>query len=181
MILLFFFLALSVNASEVDINYKWYKYADSAYMTLSESKEMDNIYIDYNDYQLNEYYDMKEYDKIKGRYIYIYNRSGTKMQIESINVKYRGNNVLYKMNVDLGNKNPIELSSKGRIMLDLRSSSYLKDLEVEINYGGGSIEMTLSDRGAFFDTKLALESIVSSGIYKFYNVFKKKEQKYMND
>ena len=73
-IFLFLFLVLPVSAMEIDVNYRWYKYKDSSYMSLEESKNIKG-YIDYNDSIIDEYFDINDYQKIQGRYIYIYNNT----------------------------------------------------------------------------------------------------------
>ena len=62
MIFLILLLALSVNASEIDINYKWYKYTESSYMNYDEIKLLENVYVDYSDYQIDEYFNVKDYE-----------------------------------------------------------------------------------------------------------------------
>ena len=119
MIILLIIFALNVNASEIDINYKWYKYENSSYMSINESKNIES-YIDYNDYILDEYYDITNYNNTKGKYIYIYNKTGKGINIDSIDVYIKGVKRDYYILSQLGTENPIYLSSKGKLMLDLK-------------------------------------------------------------
>ena len=175
MIFLIFLLALSVNASEIDINYKWYKYTESNYMSIEDSKKLENPYIDYNDYQINEYFNIKDYEELKGRYIYIYNKSGKRVEFESINILNDGKAIDYRSLVQLGDDKPIALSTKGKVMLDLKNSYYLKNLEIEVVYSGGNIDISFSNRGQLKDTRLAYEQVTESGSYKLNHINDKKE------
>lgn len=175
MIFLILLLALSVNASEIDINYKWYKYTESSYMNYDEIKLLENVYVDYSDYQIDEYFNVKDYEKLKGRYIYIYNKSGKRVEFESINILYNGKAINYRSLVQLGDDKPIALSTKGKVMFDLKNAYYLKDLELEIVYSGGNIDVCLSSQGQFKDNRLAYEEIKESGNYKLYHLRDKKE------
>ena len=175
MIFLILLLALSVNASEIDINYKWYKYTESSYMSNDEIKLLSNVYVDYSDYQIDEYFNVKDYEELKGRYIYIYNKSGKRVEIESINILYNGKAINYRSLVQLGDDKPIALSTKGKVMFDLKNAYYLKDLELEIVYSGGNIDVCLSSQGQFKDNRLAYEEIKESGNYKLYHLRDKKE------
>lgn len=175
MIFLILLLALSVNASEVDINYKWYKYTESSYMNYDEIKLLSNVYVDYSDYQIDEYFNVKDYEELKGRYIYIYNKSGKRVEFESINILYNGKAINYRSLVQLGDDKPIALSTKGKVMFDLKNAYYLKDLELEIVYSGGNIDVCFSNQGQFKDNRLAYEEIKESGNYKFYHLKDKKE------
>lgn len=175
MIFLILLLALSVNASEIDINYKWYKYTESSYMNYDEIKLLENVYVDYSDYQIDEYFNVKDYEEIKGRYIYIYNKSGKRVEFESINILYNGKAINYRSLVQLGDDKPIALSTKGKVMFDLKNAYYLKDLELEIVYSGGNIDVCLSSQGQFKDNRLAYEEIKESGNYKLYHLRDKKE------
>lgn len=167
-IFLFIFLVLPVSASEVDINYKWYKYNDSSYMSLDESKNISG-YIDYSDYIIDEYFDIKTYEKIEGRFIYIYNKTGKPIKsIENINIYYNGDKIDYKATCQYADLK--SMSSKGFIMIDMRSNKYLKDIEVEMNYDGGDVLISFSDTGFLFDTTLAQEKINQSGKYKFNHI-----------
>lgn len=168
-------LALSVNASEIDINYKWYKYTESSYMSNDEIKLLSNVYVDYSDYQIDEYFNVKDYEELKGRYIYIYNKSGKRVEFESINILYNGKAINYRSLVQLGDDKPIALSTKGKVMFDLKNAYYLKDLELEIVYSGGNIDVCFSNQGQFKDNRLAYEEIKESGNYKFYHLKDKKE------
>ena len=175
MIFLILLLALSVNASEIDINYKWYKYTESSYMNYDEIKLLENVYVDYSDYQIDEYFNVKDYEELKGRYIYIYNKSGKRVEFESINILYNGKAINYRSLVQLGDDKPIALSTKGKVMFDLKNAYYLKDLELEIVYSGGNIDVCLSSQGQFKDNRLAYEEIKESGNYKLYHLRDKKE------
>ena len=175
MIFLILLLALSVNASEIDINYKWYKYTESSYMNYDEIKLLENVYVDYSDYQIDEYFNVKNYEELKGRYIYIYNKSGKRVEFESINILYNGKAINYRSLVQLGDDKPIALSTKGKVMFDLKNAYYLKDLELEIVYSGGNIDVCLSSQGQFKDNRLAYEEIKESGNYKLYHLRDKKE------
>lgn len=175
MIFLILLLALSVNASEIDINYKWYKYTESSYMNYDEIKLLSNVYVDYSDYQIDEYFNVKDYEELKGRYIYIYNKSGKRVEFESINILYNGKAINYRSLVQLGDDKPIALSTKGKVMFDLKNAYYLKDLELEIVYSGGNIDVCLSSQGQFKDNRLAYEEIKESGNYKLYHMRDKKE------
>ena len=175
MIFLILLLALSVNASEIDINYKWYKYTESSYMNYDEIKLLENVYVDYSDYQIDEYFNVKDYEELKGRYIYIYNKSGKRVEFESINILYNGKAINYRSLVQLGDDKPIALSTKGKVMFDLKNAYYLKDLELEIVYSGGNIDVCLSRQGQFKDNRLAYEEIKESGNYKLYHLRDKKE------
>ena len=175
MIFLILLLALSVNASEIDINYKWYKYTESSYMSNDEIKLLSNVYVDYSDYQIDEYFNVKDYEELKGRYIYIYNKSGKRVEFESINILYNGKAINYRSLVQLGDDKPIALSTKGKVMFDLKNAYYLKDLELEIVYSGGNIDVCLSSQGQFKDNRLAYEEIKESGNYKLYHLRDKKE------
>lgn len=175
MIFLILLLALSVNASEIDINYKWYKYTESSYMNYDEIKLLENVYVDYSDYQIDEYFNVKDYEELKGRYIYIYNKSGKRVEFESINILYNGKVINYRSLVQLGDDKPIALSTKGKVMFDLKNAYYLKDLELEIVYSGGNIDVCLSSQGQFKDNRLAYEEIKESGNYKLYHLRDKKE------
>ena len=175
MIFLILLLALSVNASEIDINYKWYKYTESSYMSNDEIKLLSNVYVDYSDYQIDEYFNVKDYEELKGRYIYIYNKSGKRVEFESINILYNGKAINYRSLVQLGDDKPIALSTKGKVMFDLKNAYYLKDLELEIVYSGGNIDVCFSNQGQFKDNRLAYEEIKESGNYKFYHLKDKKE------
>ena len=175
-IFLFIFLVLPVSASEVDINYKWYKYNDSSYMSLDESKNISG-YIDYSDYIIDEYFDIKTYEKIEGRFIYIYNKTGKPIKsIENINIYYNGDKIDYKATCQYADLK--SMSSKGFIMIDMRSNKYLKDIEVEMNYDGGDVLISFSDTGFLFDTTLAQEKINQSGKYKFNHIKNHQEIKY---
>lgn len=178
MIFLILLLALSVNASEIDINYKWYKYTESSYMNYDEIKLLSNVYVDYSDYQIDEYFNVKDYEELKGRYIYIYNKSGKRVEFESINILYNGKAINYRSLVQLGDDKPIALSTKGKVMFDLKNAYYLKDLELEIVYSGGNIDVCLSSQGQFKDNRLAYEEIKESGNYKLYHLRDKKEVLY---
>ena len=145
MIFLILLLALSVNASEIDINYKWYKYTESSYMSNDKIKLLSNVYVDYSDYQIDEYFNVKDYEELKGRYIYIYNKSGKRVEFESINILYNGKAINYRSLVQLGDDKPIALSTKGKVMFDLKNAYYLKDLELEIVYSGGNIDVCFSN------------------------------------
>ena len=175
MIFLILLLALSVNASEIDINYKWYKYTESSYMNYDEIKLLENVYVDYSDYQIDEYFNVKDYEELKGRYIYIYNKSGKRVEFESINILYNGKAINYRSLVQLGDDKPIALSTKGKVMFDLKNAYYLKDLELDIVYSGGNIDVCLSSQGQFKDNRLAYEEIKESGNYKLYHLRDKKE------
>lgn len=175
MIFLILLLALSVNASEIDINYKWYKYTESSYMNYDEIKLLENVYVDYSDYQIDEYFNVKDYEELKGRYIYIYNKSGKRVEFESINILYNGKAINYRSLVQLGDDKPIALSTKGKVMFDLKNAYYLKDLELEIVYSGGNIDVCLSSQGQFKNNRLAYEEIKESGNYKLYHLRDKKE------
>ena len=175
MIFLILLLALSVNASEIDINYKWYKYTESSYMSNDEIKLLSNVYVDYSDYQIDEYFNVKDYEELKGRYIYIYNKSGKRVEFESINILYNGKAINYRSLVQLGDDKPIALSTKGKVMFDLKNAYYLKDLELEIVYSGGNIDVCLSSQGQFKNNRLAYEEIKESGNYKLYHLKDKKE------
>ena len=175
-IFLFIFLVLPVSASEVDINYKWYKYNDSSYMSLDESKNISG-YIDYSDYIIDEYFDIKTYEKIEGRFIYIYNKTGKPIKsIENINIYYNGDKIDYKATCQYADLK--SMSSKGFIMIDMRSNKYLKDIEVEMNYDGGDVLISFSDTGFLFDSTLAQEKINQSGKYKFNHIKNHQEIKY---
>lgn len=175
-IFLFIFLVLPVSASEIDINYKWYKYNDSSYMSLDESKNISG-YIDYSDYIIDEYFDIKTYEKIEGRFIYIYNKTGKPIKsIENINIYYNGDKIDYKATCQYADLK--SMSSKGFIMIDMRSNKYLKDIEVEMNYDGGDVLISFSDTGFLFDTTLAQEKINQSGKYKFNHIKNHQEIKY---
>ena len=175
-IFLFIFLVLPVSASEVDINYKWYKYTESSYMSLDESKNISG-YIDYSDYIIDEYFDIKTYEKIEGRFIYIYNKTGKPIKsIENINIYYNGDKIDYKATCQYADLK--SMSSKGFIMIDMRSNKYLKDIEVEMNYDGGDVLISFSDTGFLFDSTLAQEKINQSGKYKFNHIKNHQEIKY---
>ena len=169
MIILLIIFALNVNASEIDINYKWYKYESSSYMSINESKNMES-YIDYNDYILDEYYDITNYNNTKGKYIYIYNKTGKGINIDSIDVYIKGVKRDYYILSQLGTENPIYLSSKGKLMLDLKSIYYLKDISIDIKFKEGILEVNFSNQNAFKDNKLASETITESGIYTFNHI-----------
>lgn len=169
MIILLIIFTFTVSASEIDINYKWYKYESSSYMTLNESKNIES-YIDYNDYILDEYYDITKYNETKGKYIYIYNKTGKGINIDSIDVYIKGVKRDYYILSQLGTENPIYLSSKGKLMLDLKSIYYLKDISVDIKFKEGILEVNFSDQNAFKDNKLASETITESGIYTFNHI-----------
>ena len=175
-IFLFIFLVLPVSASEIDINYKWYKYNDSSYMSLDESKNISG-YIDYSDYIIDEYFDIKTYEKIEGRFIYIYNKTGKPIKsIENINIYYNGDKIDYKATCQYADLK--SMSSKGFMMIDMRSNKYLKDIEVEMNYDGGDVLISFSDTGFLFDSTLAQEKINQSGKYKFNHIKNHQEIKY---
>ena len=175
-IFLFIFLVLPVSAREIDINYKWYKYNDSSYMSLDESKNISG-YIDYSDYIIDEYFDIKTYEKIEGRFIYIYNKTGKPIKsIENINIYYNGDKIDYKATCQYADLK--SMSSKGFIMIDMRSNKYLKDIEVEMNYDGGDVLISFSDTGFLFDSTLAQEKINQSGKYKFNHIKNHQEIKY---
>ena len=169
MIILLIIFALNVNASEIDINYKWYKYENSSYMSINESKNIES-YIDYNDYILDEYYDITNYNNTKGKYIYIYNKTGKGINIDSIDVYIKGVKRDYYILSQLGTENPIYLSSKGKLMLDLKSIYYLKDISIDIKFKEGILEVNFSNQNAFKDNKLASETITESGIYTFNHI-----------
>lgn len=172
-IFLFLFLVLPVSAMEIDVNYRWYKYKDSSYMSLEESKNIKG-YIDYNDSIIDEYFDINDYQKIQGRYIYIYNNTEEQVNnIENINIYSNKKIIDYKEQ----STNQKSISSKEFIILDLKSKQYLKDIEIEINYEGGELLVTFSDT-KLNDTKLAYETINQSGKYKFYHLKNHQEIKY---
>ena len=175
-IFLFFFLVLPVYASEIDINYKWYKYSDSTYMSLSESKNIES-YIDYNDYIVDEYFDINSYNEISGRYIYIYNKTGKTIDsIESIKVYDNGNNVTYKARCQFADIHSMNIG--GLIMLDMKGARLLKNIELEINYEGGDLLISFSNTGSLYDAGLAQEKINTSGKYKFSHLKNHQEIKY---
>ena len=175
-IFLFFFLVLPVYASEIDINYKWYKYSDSTYMSLSESKNIES-YIDYNDYIADEYFDINSYNEISGRYIYIYNKTGKTIDsIESIKVYDNGNNVTYKARCQFADIHSMNIG--GLIMLDMKGARLLKNIELEINYEGGDLLISFSNTGSLYDAGLAQEKINTSGKYKFSHLKNHQEIKY---
>ena len=175
-IFLFFFLVLPVYASEIDINYKWYKYSDSTYMSLSESKNIES-YIDYNDYIVDEYFDINSYNEISGRYIYIYNKTGKTIDsIESIKVYDNGNNVTYKARCQFADIHSMNIG--GLIMLDMKGARLLKNIELEINYEGGDLLISFSNTGSLYDAGLAQEKINASGKYKFSHLKNHQEIKY---
>ena len=175
-IFLFFFLVLPVYASEIDINYKWYKYSDSTYMSLSESKNIES-YIDYNDYIVDEYFDINSYNEISGRYIYIYNKTGKTIDsIESIKVYDNGNSVTYKARGQFADIHSMNIG--GLIMLDMKGARLLKNIELEINYEGGDLLISFSNTGSLYDAGLAQEKINTSGKYKFSHLKNHQEIKY---
>ena len=175
-IFLFILFALPVQALEIDLNYRWYKYKDSSYMTLDESKDIKG-YIDYSDYLIDEYYDINSYNDIEGGFLYIYNKSGKPIKsIESINIYSEGEKIYYLTTCEFADLS--SMSSKGRIMFDLRLRRKLKDIEVEINYDGGDLLISFSDTGFLYDSKLAQEHINSSGKYKISHVKNHQEIKY---
>ena len=175
-IFLFFFLVLPVYSSEIDINYKWYKYSDSTYMSLSESKNIES-YIDYNDYIVDEYFDINSYNEISGRYIYFYNKTGKTIDsIESIKVYDNGNNVTYKARCQFADIHSMNIG--GLIMLDMKGARLLKNIELEINYEGGDLLISFSNTGSLYDAGLAQEKINTSGKYKFSHLKNHQEIKY---
>ena len=175
-IFLFFFLVLPVYASEIDINYKWYKYSDSTYMSLSESKNIES-YIDCNDYIVDEYFDINSYNEISGRYIYIYNKTGKTIDsIESIKVYDNGNSVTYKARGQFADIHSMNIG--GLIMLDMKGARLLKNIELEINYEGGDLLISFSNTGSLYDAGLAQEKINTSGKYKFSHLKNHQEIKY---
>lgn len=169
MIIILIIFTLTVNASEIDINYKWYKYESSSYMTMNESKNIDG-YIDYNDYILDEYYDITNYNETKGQYIYIYNKTKKEINIDSIDVYVKGVKKDYYILSQLGTENPIHLSSNDKLMLDLKTIYYLKDISIDIKYEEGILEINFSNQNFFKDNKLATETITKSGTYTFKHI-----------
>lgn len=161
MILITLLFMLSVNASEIDINYRWYKYLNQSYMTIEESKKIKDAFVDYKDYQIDEYYNIQEYNKIKGKYIYIYNKSEKLVQINNINITYKNNVIDYEMNNDSKIIKPQET-----IEINLKKNYYLKDIEIEIDYLEGNLDIIFSNK----ESLLARENINKKGKYRFYNI-----------
>lgn len=158
MIFLIFLFALTVNASEIDLQYRWYKYENSSYMSINESKNIKDAYVDYNDYRYDNYYNINEYINLKGRYVYIYNKTNKNISFNYINI-YSKNKLIDYVKVELSDK---------VMLIDLNDDYFLKDLTFDIKYSGGYIDVNFSSTSN--DSKDASVSLMNSSKFSFYRI-----------